>query len=52
MKAEVAYEVAKEKCEDMKGADMAKCKKDAKAEKDRAMAAAKGKKLAQAPASK
>ena len=50
MKAEVAYEVAKEKCEDMKGADLAKCKKDAKAEKDRAMAAAKGKKVAAAPA--
>ena len=33
MKAEVAYEVAKEKCEDMKGADLAKCKKDAKAER-------------------
>jgi hypothetical protein len=46
MKAEVAYEVAKEKCEDLKGADMAKCKKDAKHEKDRAMAAAKGKKVA------
>ena len=50
MKAEVAYEVAKEKCEDMKGADLAKCKKDAKAEKDRAMTAAKGKKVAAAPA--
>ena len=46
MKAEVAYEIAKEKCEDMKGADLAKCKKDAKSEKDRAMAAAKGKKVA------
>jgi len=46
MKAEVAYEVAKEKCEDMKGADMTKCKKDAKATKDAAMAAAKGKKVA------
>ena len=50
MKAEVAYEVAKEKCEDMKGADLAKCKKDAKAEKDRAVAAAKTKKVASAPA--
>ena len=48
MKAEVAYELQKEKCEDMKGADMAKCKKDAKVEKDRAMAAAKGKKMASA----
>jgi hypothetical protein len=46
MKAEVAYEVAKEKCEDMKGAEMASCKKNAKAEKDRAIAAAKGKKVA------
>jgi hypothetical protein len=48
MKAEVAYEVAKEKCEDMKGADLATCKKNAKADKDRAMAAAKGKKMADA----
>ena len=48
MKAEAAYEVAKEKCEDLKGADQHKCKKDAKAEKDRAMAAAKGKKMADA----
>ena len=46
MKAEVAYEVAKEKCEDMKGADLAACKKNAKADKDKAMAAAKGKKVA------
>jgi hypothetical protein len=30
----------------MKGAEMAKCKKDAKSEKDRAVAAAKGKKVA------
>ena len=49
MKVEVAYEIAKEKCEDLKGTDMTKCKKDAKAEKDRNMAAAKGKKLASAP---
>ena len=48
MKAEVAYEIQKEKCEDMKGADMAKCKKDAKATKDSGMAAAKGKKMADA----
>ena len=48
MKAEVAYEIAKEKCEDMKGADLATCKKNAKADKDRAMAAAKGKKMADA----
>ena len=48
MKVEAAYEVAKEKCEDQKGADQAKCKKEAKAEKDRGMAAAKGKKMAHA----
>lgn len=47
MKAEVAYELAKEKCEDQKGAaEQASCKKQAKAEKDRAVAAAKGKKVA------
>ena len=46
MKAEAAYEVAKEKCEDQKGAEQTACKKEAKAEKDRAMAAAKGKKVA------
>ena len=49
MKAEVAYEIAKEKCEDMKGAEMASCKKNAKADKDRAVAAVKGKKVASAP---
>jgi hypothetical protein len=48
MKVEAAYEVAKEKCEDLKGADQSKCKKDAKAEKDRGMAAAKGKTVASA----
>ena len=48
VKAEAAYEVAKEKCEDLKGADQSKCKKDAKAEKDRGMAAAKGKTMASA----
>lgn len=46
MKAEVAYEIAKEKCEDQKGADALSCKKNAKADKDRAMAAAKGKTVA------
>jgi hypothetical protein len=46
MKAEVAYEIAKEKCEDQKGAEMMSCKKQAKADKDSAMAAAKGKKVA------
>ena len=48
MKVEASYEVAKEKCEDSKGADQAACKKNAKAEKDRGMAAAKGKKMADA----
>ena len=48
MKAEVAYEIAKEKCEDQKGADALSCKKTAKADKDRAMDAAKGKKVADA----
>ena len=43
MKAEVAYELAKEKCEDQKGAEMATCKKNAKADKDKALAALKGK---------
>ena len=46
MKVEVAYEIAKEKCEDQKGADALSCKKQAKAEKDRGMAAAKGKTVA------
>jgi hypothetical protein len=38
MKAEGAYEVAKEKCEDQKGKEMAACKKDAKASHDKAKA--------------
>lgn len=50
MKVEGAYEVAKEKCEDQKGADMLSCKKQAKSDKDSKMAALKGKKMAQAPA--
>lgn len=50
MKAEVAYEVAKEKCEDQKGNDALSCKKQAKAEKDRAIGALKGKKVAAADA--
>ena len=53
MKVEAAYEVAKEKCEDLKGADIVSCKKDAKVAKDKAMAAARaGGTLAQAPAKK
>lgn len=46
MKAEVAYEIAKEKCEDVKGPDEVSCKKNAKADKDRALASLKGKKVA------
>ena len=43
MKIEAAYEVAKEKCEDQKGAgEQASCKKQAKADKDRQVAALKG----------
>ena len=41
MKAEAAYEVAKEKCEDQKGADIVSCKKAAKDEEKRALAALK-----------
>lgn len=41
MKAEGAYEVAKEKCEDQKGDGMMACKKDAKATYDKAKADAK-----------
>jgi hypothetical protein len=51
MKAEAAYEVAKEKCEDQKGAEQSACKKQAKADKDKALASIKGsKKVATAPA--
>ena len=42
MRAEVAYELAKEKCEDQKGNDALSCKKQAKDEKDRAIGALKG----------
>lgn len=42
MKVEGAYEIAKEKCEDQKGKEMASCKKQAKADKDQKMAALKG----------
>ena len=41
MKAEGAYEVAKEKCEDMKGAEESACKKQAKADEKKAIADAK-----------
>lgn len=43
IKAEAAYEVAKEKCEDQKGAEQSACKKQAKADKDKAMADVKAK---------
>ena len=48
MKAEAAYEVAKEKCEDLKGADQSACKKAAKADEKKAVAAIKGQKTAAA----
>lgn len=38
MKAEGRYEIAKEKCEDMKGNEMQACRKDAKAKHDQAKA--------------
>lgn len=41
MKAEAAYELAKEKCEDMKGADIVSCKRTAKDEEKRAIAVLK-----------
>jgi hypothetical protein len=41
MKAEGAYEVAKEKCEDQKGDGMVACKRDAKATYDKAKIDAK-----------
>jgi hypothetical protein len=40
-KADVAYNVAKEKCEDMKGKDEKACKKDAKTAQDEAKKQAK-----------
>ena len=52
MKVEAAYEVAKEKCEDLKGTDQTACKKQAKSEKDSKLAALKGRTIAQAPAAK
>lgn len=41
MKAEGGYEVAKEKCEDLQGAAVAACKKDAKVAHDKAQAQAR-----------
>ncbi len=41
VKAEAAYEVAKEKCEDLQGDQQSQCKKDAKAQEQAARKAAK-----------
>lgn len=41
-KAEADYEVAKEKCDDMKGNEKNACQKDAKAQRDRVRAEIKG----------
>jgi len=49
-KAEAAYEVAQEKCDDLKGTDKSACKKQAKADKAKALADAKaGSTVAVAP---
>jgi len=40
-KAKSQYEVAKEKCDDMKGKEKSACKKEAKADEDKALAEAK-----------
>jgi hypothetical protein len=40
-KAKAQYEVAKEKCDDMKGKEKSACKKQAKADEDKALADAK-----------
>ena len=42
-KADSAYDIAKEKCEDQTGDAQKVCKADAKAEHERALKAAKGK---------
>lgn len=51
-RAEGAYEVAKEKCEDQKGTAMAACKKDAKVAHDRVKAEVKAEARAAAKSSK
>lgn len=51
MKAEGEYEVAKEKCEDQKGKEMAACKKDAKVAYDKVKADARQAKAPAASAS-
>ena len=43
-KAEAAYDVAKEKCDDQKGKEKSACEKEAKAQRDQALASAKGEK--------
>jgi hypothetical protein len=50
-KAEAQYEVAKEKCDDMKGKEKSACEKEAKAMRDRAKADIKGNKSASRGAS-
>ena len=52
MKAEGEYEVAKEKCEDQKGAAMAACKKDAKTAYDKVKADVRQANVPAAPAKK
>lgn len=52
MKAEGEYEVAKEKCEDQKGKEMAACKKDAKVAYDKAKTDARQATATAAPAKK
>ena len=52
MKAEGEYEVAKEKCEDQKGKEMAACKKDAKVAYDKVKADAKQSTASAGPAKK
>jgi hypothetical protein len=52
MKAEGVYEVAKEKCEDQKGAAMTACKKDAKVAHDKVKAEVKAEAKAATKSSK
>ena len=52
MKAEGEYEVAKEKCEDQKGAAMTACKKDAKTAYDKVKADVRQANVPAAPAKK
>jgi len=50
-KAKAAYEVAKEKCDDMSGKEKSACKKQAKADEDKALADAKANRKTVASAS-